>query len=54
MNHPQASRSEVRRHRGPDPFLELWGQNTRVKRIKRYGYGRADLDLLRAGSLHRA
>nr|WP_269084839.1 transposase [Streptacidiphilus anmyonensis] len=32
---------------------QVEGQNTRVKRIKRDGYGRADFDLLRARILHR-
>ncbi|MFD9515517.1 transposase [Streptomyces mirabilis] len=30
------------------------GQNTRVKRIKRDGYGRANFDLLRTRILHRS
>ncbi|MFH9728766.1 transposase [Streptomyces sp. NPDC017260] len=33
---------------------QVEGQNTRVKRIKRDGYGRADFDLLRVRILHRS
>ncbi len=33
---------------------QVEGQNTRVKRIKRDGYGRANFDLLRTRILHRS
>jgi transposase len=33
---------------------QVEGQNTRVKRIKRDGYGRANFDLLRIRILHRS
>ncbi len=38
----------------PSSTAQVEGQNTRVKLIKRLGYGRAKLDLLNARILHRA
>ncbi|MDP3064687.1 MAG: transposase [Chloroflexota bacterium] len=38
----------------PWSTAQVEGQNTRVKLIKRLGYGRAKLDLLQARILHRA